>query len=153
MTMNNIVNKNNISINNTICNERQKSISQMQTSNISENDTACVNMWNWPISEYLSVVDCYSQDPISDGNCLIRALLMCTFHSNTTFDCFMLRSQINDFLLGHPSSYLSDFIPIIISPWAHDNLINMGKSINELDNPLLLYTEMMRDATPGTCEY
>jgi len=49
--------------------------------------------------------------------------------------------------------YLSDFIPITISEWAHDNLIDMGKSINELDNPLLLQTEMMRDALPGRCEY
>jgi hypothetical protein len=29
----------------------------------------------------------------------------------------------------------------------------MGKSINELDNLLLPYTKMMRDATPGKCEY
>ncbi len=29
----------------------------------------------------------------------------------------------------------------------------MGKCINQLDNPLLLYTKMMRDATPGKCEY
>ena len=78
---------------------------------------------------------------------------MCTFHSNTNLDCFILRSQINDFLLEHLYSYLSDFIPITISEWTHDNLTDMGRSINELDNPLLLYTKMIRDATPGRCEY
>ena len=80
-------------------------------------------------------------------------LLMCTFHSNTNFDCFMLRSQINDFLLLHPDLYLSSFVLTTISEWAHDNLIEMGRSIDKFDNPLLLYTEIMQDATPGKCEY
>ena len=29
----------------------------------------------------------------------------------------------------------------------------MGRSIYKYDNPLLLYTEIMQDATPGKCEY
>jgi hypothetical protein len=72
---------------------------------------------------------------------------------NSNVDCFLLQKQINDFLLDHPKLYLPEFIPITISEWAHDNLTDMGKSINKLDNHLLLYTEMMQDATPGRCEY
>ena len=29
----------------------------------------------------------------------------------------------------------------------------MGRSIDKFDNPLLLYTEIMQDATPAKCEY
>ena len=29
----------------------------------------------------------------------------------------------------------------------------MGRSIDKFDNPLLLYTEIEQDATPGKCEY
>ena len=29
----------------------------------------------------------------------------------------------------------------------------MGRSIDKFDNPLLLYTEIMQDATPGISEY
>ena len=29
----------------------------------------------------------------------------------------------------------------------------MGRSIDKFDNPLLLYTEIMQDATPGKFEY
>ncbi len=134
MTLNNTENKTNVSFDNNNCKERQKSAFQMQTSHVSKGDIK-ENMWNWPMPEYLSANDCYSQCAIGDGNCLISALLMCTFHSNTNLDCFMLRSQINDFLLEHPNSYLSDFVPITISEWAHGNLIDMGKFIYELDNP------------------
>ena len=53
--------------------------------------------WNWSVPRYLSATECYIQDPIGDGNGFISALVICTFHSNTNLDCFMLRSQINDF--------------------------------------------------------
>ena len=65
----------------------------------------------------------------------------------------MLRSQINDFLLLHPDLYLSSFVLTTISEWAHENRIEMGRSIDKFDNPLLLYTKIMQDATPGKCEY
>ena len=52
-----------------------------------------------------------------------------------------------------PDLYLSSFVLNSISEWVHDNLIKMGRSIDNFDNPLLLYTEILRDTTPGKCEY
>ena len=48
---------------------------------------------------------------------------------------------------------LSSFVLTTISEWAHDNLMEMGRSIDKFDNSLLLYTKIMQDATPGKCEY
>ncbi len=53
---------------------------------------------------------------------------MCTFYSNTNFDCFMLRSQMNDFLLQYPDLYLSSIVLTTISEWAHNNLKEMSRS-------------------------
>ncbi len=83
----------------------------------------------------------------------MSALLMCKSHSHTNFDCFMLRNQINDFVLGHPDFYPSSLVLTTITEWAHNNLIEMGRSNNKFENPLLLYTKMIKDATPGKCEY
>ncbi len=52
-----------------------------------------------------------------------------------------------------PDLYQSSFVLTTISEWAHDNLIKMGRSIDKFHNPLLLYTEIMQDATPGKREY
>ncbi len=49
--------------------------------------------------------------------------------------------------------HLSGSVLTNISEWAHDNLIEMGQSTDKFDNPLLLYTEIMQDATPGISEY
>ena len=85
MTINNIEIKNNITFDHNISKERKKTTLQTQTSNdpeITTND----NRWHWSMPEYLSPVNCYSQDPIGDENCVFSSLLTCTFHSNTNFD-------------------------------------------------------------------
>ena len=77
---------------------------------------------------------------------------MCTFHSITNFDCFIIRSQISIFL-WHPDLYLSCIVLTTISEWAHENLIEMFRSIEKFGNPLLLNTGIMRDVRPSKCEY
>ena len=99
-------------------------------------------------TSYASVIN-----PIGDGNCLLSALIMGMSQRNTNLDCSILRTQINDFVLNHPNKYVSQSIPRTVSQWAYDNLIDGHKSIDNRNNPLLQYTEMMRVATPYRCEY
>ena len=57
------------------------------------------------------------------------------------------------FLSRHPDLYPSSFVLTTISEWEHGNLIERDRSIGKFDNPLLLYTEIMKDATPAKYEY
>ena len=82
---------------------------------------------------YLSATDCHIQDPICDVNYLMSALLICIVHSKANFVCFMLRGQINHYYYSIPTDiYLALFL---ISEWAHDNLREMGRSVDKFDNP------------------
>lgn len=110
------------------------------------------NIWNVLMPECLSIVDCYGQDPIGDGSCLMSALPMCTFHSNTNFDCFILQSQIIFSYLDHPYLYFSCFIPLTN---LHGPMAALKTQANQLLNlkTHYFYTKMMNDPTLGRCAY
>ena len=79
--------------------------------------------WQWTMHEYLPKPYTLALYPNGDGNCLISNPLMCTFHGNTNLDCFILRIQLNNFLLSHPNEYLSQSIPMTVTQWAHATLL------------------------------
>ena len=116
-------------------------------------DTKTNINWQRPMPDYLPTSYASVINPIGDDKCLLSALIMGMSQRNTNLDCSILRTQINDFLLNHPNKYVSQSIPRTVSQWAYDNLIDGHKSIDNQNNPLLQYTEMMRVATPYRCEY
>jgi hypothetical protein len=99
--------------------------------------------------EFLDRNQCDIYDPLGDGNCLFRALLVGTSEDDTLENCFKLRSEIKEFMMENPDLKPYVDVPHTVAEWANANL----DVIDSTKDPLLQYCEMMRDATPYQCEY
>ena len=113
--------------------------------------------WDWQtIPDHMHSNDTTLWDPVGDGNCLFWSLLASINEECTISHVICLRHEINDYILHHQTDYLPLLGNYTILQYVEDNLRDITRQHPEIaiqDDPVLQYTQLMEDATPGICEY